>query len=213
MRGLADSEILLSIGEGGCHHALQGGGITLRATLRALAAISGRYHDLVELYRRIADFDYDATYNLIVATCTEPDKINLPAEPDWLHPRSLDQFFTLVTPQLLTFIEQVAGVDETESAEPSEPVALSELVERLFKIGAGWLEWSPEDTWNATPAEILLARDGLVEKLKAIHGSADADNKGKQASTNGSRGFSAADRDRLNALGNYQVKTMNEVPA
>lgn len=213
MRALADAELRLCIGEGVGQHALQGGGITLRADLRALATIASKYHDFADLHGRIAAFDYAATVDLIAATCSDPDSLLLPSNPNWLSYRTLDEFFTLVTPQLLTFIERMAGADEADSGEPSDPITLTELVERLFKVGCGWLEWSPNDTWNATPAEILLARDGLIEKLQKIHGSADADKQGDRKPINGSTGFSEADRNRLNALGDYTVKTMAQVPA
>ncbi|MBN8977865.1 MAG: phage tail assembly chaperone [Rhizobiales bacterium] len=185
----------------------------MRADLRALATIASKYHDFADLYGRIAAFDWTATLDLIAATCTDPDSILFPADPDWVQPESLDEFFTLVTPQLLGFIERIAGADNTNSTEPSDPITLTELIERLFKVGSGWLEWSPEDTWNATPAEILLARDGLIEKLKAIHGSADADKNNGGKSTDWGKGLKSADRNRLNALGDYGVKTMAEVPA
>lgn len=199
MRALADSTLQLSVGNGVCASTMQGGGITLRADLRALATIASKYHDFANLYGRIAAFDYAATLDLIAATCTDPDNVLFAADPDWLHPESLDQFFTLVTPQLLGFIERIAGVDDAGSGEPSDPITLTELVERLFKIGAGWLEWAPDDVWDATPAEIMLARDGLIEKLKAIHGSKDEETKTSIDLTK--RRLSAGDKSRLNAMG------------
>lgn len=201
MRALADSTLQLSVGNGVCASTMQGGGITLRADLRALATIASKYHDLANLHGRIAAFDYAATLDLIAATCTDPDNTTFPADPDWLRPESLDQFFTLVTPQLLGFIERIAGVDDNaDNDEPSDPITLTKLVERLFRIGAGWLEWSPEDTWSATPAEILLARDGLIEKLKAIHGSADKEESGNVIDLTKGR-LSGDDKARLNAMG------------
>lgn len=200
MRALADSELRLSIGEGDCKSTMRRGGITLRADLRALATIASKYHELANLYGRIAAFDYAATVDLIQITCTEPDSIEFPPDPDWLHHRTLDQFFSLVTPQLLGFIERIAGADDADNGEPSDPITLTELVGRLFKIGSGWLEWSPEDTWSATPSEILLARDGLLEKLKAIHGSADKEETGKVVDLT-KRRLSADDKARLNKMG------------
>ena len=174
----------------------------MRADLRALATIASKYHDFADLYGRIAAFDYAATLDLIAATCTDPDGLLLPSDPDWVSHRALDEFFTLYTPQLLTFIERIAGADDAKSAEPSDPITLTELVERLFKIASGWLEWSPEDTWNATPAEILLARDGLIEKLKAIHGAADKDDTQKTIDLT-KRRLSPDAKARLNAMGDF----------
>lgn len=199
MRALADSTLQLSVGNGVCKSTLQGGGITLRADLRALAYLASKYNDLADLYRRIGSFDWTATLDLIAATCTDPDNTTFPADPDWVDHRSLGEFFTLVTPQLLGFIERIAGTDEADSGEPSDPITLTELIQRLFKIGAGWLEWAPDDVWNATPAEILLARDGLVEKLKATHGSKDEETRVTIDLTK--RRLSADDKARLNAMG------------
>ncbi len=199
MRALADSTLQLSIGDGVFKSTMQGGGITLRADLRALATIASKYHDFADLYGRIAAFDYTATVDLIRATSTDPDSLLLPSDPDWVSYRALDEFFTLYTPQLLTFIERIAGAGDTDSTEPSDPITLTELVERLFKVGSGWLEWSPEDTWNATPAEILLARDGLIEKLKAIHGSNDEETRATIDLSK--RRLSTSDKARLNKMG------------
>lgn len=199
MRALADSTLHLSVGNGVCKSTSQGGGITLRADLRALATIARRYDDFADLYGRIVAFDYTATVDLIRATSTDPDSLLLPSDPDWVSYRALDEFFTLYTPQLLTFIERIAGAGDADSAEPSDPITLTELIERLFKIGAGWLEWAPDDVWNATPAEILLARDGLIEKLKAIHGSKDEETRTTIDLTK--RRLSADDKSRLNKMG------------
>ncbi|MGN6311743.1 MAG: phage tail assembly chaperone [Xanthobacteraceae bacterium] len=200
MRALADSTLQLSVGDGVCKSIMHGDVVTLRADLRALAAIASKYHDLADLYRRIAAFDYTTTVDLIRATSTDPDSLLLPSAPDWVSHRALDEFFTLYTPQLLTFIERIAGADDANSAEPADPITLTELVERLFKIGAGWLEWSPDEVWNATPAEILIARDGLLEKLKAIHGSADKEDNQKTIDLT-KRRLSADDKARLNKIG------------
>jgi Phage tail assembly chaperone protein, TAC len=46
---------------------------------------------------------------------------------------------------------------------------------QLYRIGTGWLGWSPETTWNATPREITEAYGAHVEQLKAIYGAGDQD--------------------------------------
>jgi hypothetical protein len=43
----------------------------------------------------------------------------------------------------------------------------------LFRTGTGWLGWTPEQTWHATPAEIMAAYDGRIDLLKAIFGGKD----------------------------------------
>lgn len=43
----------------------------------------------------------------------------------------------------------------------------------LFKIGTGWLGWAPAAVLASTMPELLLAHEGKIDMLKAIHGSAE----------------------------------------
>lgn len=82
---------------------------------------------------------------------------------------------------LTTFLAACYGVDQKNHVEhPAEaraktgkPFDLETTLIQFFEIGTGWLGWTPEATWAATPAEIIAAQRGLVAKLKAIHGAAD----------------------------------------
>jgi len=72
-----------------------------------------------------------------------------------------------------------------------------EFLKWLFKIGTGWLGWSPSDTRSAHMQEIILAYDGHVDKLKAIHGSDEKKNSnGKQ----NSKPIKQATFDNLNSI-------------
>jgi hypothetical protein len=85
------------------------------------------------------------------------------------------------------FLAACYGVDDDQNAnhpigtreQQGKPFNLTETLEDFFEIGTGWLQWTPAETWAATPAEILAAQRGLIAKLKAIHGSAE--DKGKPA--------------------------------
>lgn len=46
-----------------------------------------------------------------------------------------------------------------------------DLPKWLYKIGTGWIGWSPSDTRSAHMQEIILAYEGHIEKLQAIHGT------------------------------------------
>lgn len=52
-------------------------------------------------------------------------------------------------------------------------MTFDELVKWLYKIGTGWLGWNPADTRSAHMQEIILAYEGHIDKLKAIHGSSE----------------------------------------
>ncbi|MET3578215.1 hypothetical protein ABID19_001232 [Mesorhizobium robiniae] len=62
---------------------------------------------------------------------------------------------------------------EVKADTTGKPFDLGEFLEDLFEIGTGWLGWSPAETWAASPREILIARRGLIAKLKAVNGVAD----------------------------------------
>jgi hypothetical protein len=54
------------------------------------------------------------------------------------------------------------------------------VLENLFEIGTGWLSWTPEQTWNASPAEIVAAHKGRLALLKGIFGSKEKETGEKQ---------------------------------
>ncbi|MHA6646408.1 hypothetical protein ACX3P1_28370, partial [Mesorhizobium sp. A623] len=58
-------------------------------------------------------------------------------------------------------------------AKAGQPFDLEKALADFYEIATGWLGWTPETAWNATPAEILAAQRGLIAKLKAIHGTAE----------------------------------------
>ena len=88
--------------------------------------------------------------------------------------------------KLIEFVALLIGAGDND-AEEKAPAATGKAVsfaayhERLFSIGTGWLGWSPADTLDATPAEILAAFRGRQEMigtvLKAVFGSAEDDDK------------------------------------
>ena len=81
-----------------------------------------------------------------------------------------------VMPSLLqalpAHILALAGVDPMtiRHRKRGEKIPYPEYHAKLYRIGTGWLGWSPDVTWNATAAEILEAYSGQIEKLRAIHG-------------------------------------------
>jgi hypothetical protein len=87
-------------------------------------------------------------------------------------------------PAVYRLLLAMTGADEKPGDEDSEgePMSFADFLEQLFSIGTGWLGWTPETTWEATPAEILAAYRGLIAKLEAIHGVPDDKPKKKRDS-------------------------------
>lgn len=79
---------------------------------------------------------------------------------------------------LVRFVLECAGIDPDAKAERNEKgekleVSFAEHLAHLYRIGTGWLGWTPRDTLDATPAEITEAYYGRVEMLRAIFGGGD----------------------------------------
>jgi len=78
---------------------------------------------------------------------------------------------------LIEFVFALTGIDPDAKHDASNSdgasVPLREHLISFFKIGTGWLGWTPEQTLDATVYEIRLAYEGRIELLKAIFGSPD----------------------------------------
>ena len=89
-----------------------------------------------------------------------------------------------------------------------KPVTWLEFYADLYENATGWLGWTPNQAWNATPTENCRAYAGHVAKLKAIHGSGEEDKQlsqkspdPEQAARNVAAGLDPEfDRAGLNAL-------------
>jgi hypothetical protein len=100
----------------------------------------------------------------------------------FLQNKVFDVLDTLRVP-LLSYVMACAGIDPDDApsegkASKAKSVPFSEHLTGLYRIGTGWLGWSPEDTLDATPTEIMEAYRGRTEMLKAIFGGGE---KGKPA--------------------------------
>lgn len=104
--------------------------------------------------------------------------------PHHPHPMLLNRIFEAgvdkLKPALIDYVAACAGIDtgrpkakqaKVNGTLPTESFA-DHLVS-LFKIGTGWLGWTPNQALDATPAEIRLAYEGRIELLRAIFGSAE----------------------------------------
>lgn len=80
---------------------------------------------------------------------------------------------------LLAYVMACAGIDADDEAPANDnkakgkPVTFSEHLTGLYRLGTGWLGWTPADTLDATPAEIMEAYRGRLDMLKSIFGGSD----------------------------------------
>lgn len=151
--------------------------VTLRPSLRAAMTIERLHVGWGGLVHRLAQFDQVTVQALIRASAVSGP----PAEALLLsfENRPLAEIKAAVAEPLAELVALfLAPLDSDDTGEkpslaPSKPKPWSDAYGELYRIGTGWLGWSPADTWAATPAEIAQAFEGKVAMLKAIHGSGD----------------------------------------
>lgn len=178
--------------------ALPPSAITLVPTLRAAYRLERRY-GFEKLLRLVADGNLAALTDVIREGAGESVVTRYLADLDVL-PLHIG-VDGLIGPAI-EFIVALTGGDETQPGRPSagKRIPLREHYTNLFRIGTGWLGWSVDDTWSATPAEIIEAFRGHQERLVAIHGGkkddAPPDETPEQL------------RASLNAIGDLTVQEM-----
>lgn len=159
MAKLADA-ITVSVG---------GEAIKLRPSLRFAIRLEHRPGSFSGLLRDIMDGSLSAACEII------RDHADIPLLETRILDNGIDQF----RDPLVRYVMALAGMDDTpepandngKAKGKSQP--FGEYLSGLYKIGTGWLGWTPEVTMDATPAEIMLAHEGRMSMLKAIFGSSD----------------------------------------
>jgi hypothetical protein len=140
--------------------------IELRPTLRHALSLARREGSFAKLIADIEDGSLDAALTIIGQ--------NYP----------IDQNLVLVslnalTEPLLTYVLECAGLNDAledkvdDSTPNAKPVSFEDHLTSLFKIATGWIGWTPQQAWEATPSEIIGAYQGRTEMLKAIFGGTD----------------------------------------
>lgn len=172
----------------------------LRASLRAAFLLHQEYGSYAALSTAIADGSFTACADLIEATCTD--------RKGWIYYQNTrpDVVRQVLANReaLLELVLTLAGGKRSgeEPSEPTKPITFEEYHAKLFRIATGWLGWTPSVAWNATPSEIINARQGRLEMLAGIFG------KSEQSETIDTSDTQA--RAELNALGDLGVNRMSE---
>lgn len=177
---------------------------TLRASLRAAFLLLKEHGSYPALATKIDNGSFSTYRSILKHACTDLEALK--------HFERLvsegDLYAAIVgnNSQLLRFVQMLAGVDpDNDKPETTgKPMAFDEYHTRLFQLGTGWLGWTPEVTWNATASEILAAREGRLDMLKAIFGKTDETTEVDSSDPSA--------RAVLNALGDLGTKYMSEVP-
>jgi hypothetical protein len=177
----------------------------LRPSLRAAYRLDQKYEGFQNLFTAIAGGGFSACSRLIEA-CSDS---RLWADYAVTKQAKAVREVLDARDQLLEFVLILAGAKrKSDEPQTGEPISFQEFHTKLFQIGTGWLGWTPETTWNATPAEIINAQIGRRAMLTAIYGGKQ-DEEVIERSKDGKLDSSA--RAELNALGDLGVVSMAQV--
>jgi len=155
---------------------IDGERIVLRPTLRAALRLERRHEGLATLITKIQDGDL-----LAIADVLREHSSAWSDVPSFIEslgvPHGLFAGVQHLIPALVAHVYALAGIDiEEERDEPTTGrpnvtrETFAEHLENLFRVGTGWLGWSPAQTWDSTPAEIRAAQAGFIELQNALRG-------------------------------------------
>ncbi len=153
--------------------------VGLRPSLRAATYLERLHDGFPALVRKIEEFDTRTIAAIITATA---DMQAAQALFLYASTKPLSAFrqatqaplIALVTALLPRPKETPKGTANASTAA-NAPQPWKDVFADLYGLATGWLGWTPDTAWNATPQEITDAFTAHVEALKAIHGAAEDD--------------------------------------
>lgn len=147
--------------------------VCLRPSLRAAIYLERLHGGFPKLLRKIEEFDTTTIRQVITASAGTDAAEALfahlaPLPLADFHAASQRPCFELVA----AFFPEHPKAD-AKQANTANRTPWRELFQELYGFATGWLHWTPDTAWNATPQEITDAYAAHVSMLKAIHGDAE----------------------------------------
>lgn len=147
--------------------------VSLRPTLRAACTLEAHY-GFPALYKALDELNYTVISEIILAaSTTRQDAASFLSS---LPGRTLYSFFHAVQQpiaELLIMFVPAPDQKAKRTTGNAKPLSWQEVYAALYERATGWLHWTPEQAWNATPTEIDRAYWAHIEQLKAVHGNGD----------------------------------------
>lgn len=171
--------------------ALEYGGnaVFLRPSLRAAIHLERLHGGFPALLRKIEEFDTMTIWQVITAgagrAATEPLFAYAAAHP-------LKHFQNAAQAACFELVAAFFPASpEDDAAETGPTIAWGDFFRQLYGYATGWLHWTPETAWNATPQEITDALSAFAEYHKAIYGTDE------EPAPSGPSGRTKEERDRI----------------
>ncbi|WP_316227872.1 MULTISPECIES: hypothetical protein [unclassified Bradyrhizobium] len=179
---------------------------TLRATLRAAYCLNRKYRGFANLAKAIQEGSFSAYQDVIKAGCADDGALNAFLKPFNASDADITPLGEVILGnrhELLEFVVILAGGTQDQDGQTGQPTKLithEELHTQLYQAGTGLLGWTPEDTWEAKPSEIINANQGRFAFVKDLLGVVFG--KQEHGSTiDGTDKLTAEMRAELNAIG------------
>lgn len=147
--------------------------VILRPSLRAASTLERSHDGFALLARRIDEFHTGTVREIIMTAAT--DRKDAAAFLSAMSRLPLRRFVDVAQAPLFRLCAGfIPAADPTATPSPNaKPMPWRDVYRELFRTATGWLHWTPEAAWNATPTEINEAFAGHVAMLKALHGGED----------------------------------------
>lgn len=169
--------------------------VRLRPSLRAASRLERLHDGFTALRLRLSEFDTATVAEIIRQSAMDPNEARA-------FLRHLDTLPLATVEQIaLAPLHELIGALVPAGDPSDEPDTCAALMPwpaafaQFFRYGTGWLGWTAEATWNATPSEILSAFTGHMDRLEMLHKSPDTN--AARSSGKASEPYSA---ERLAAL-------------
>lgn len=151
-----------------------GNTVTLRPSLRAAVTLEARY-GFPAMFRALEEGSFSVISEIILTTALRQDAA---AFLFLVHGRPLSPFISATRLSLAELVSMLIPAPDPKAKQhrtSGKPVTWPDFYADLYENATGWLGWTPDQAWNATPTEICRAYVGHVAKLKAIHGNGEDD--------------------------------------
>lgn len=139
--------------------------VTLRPSLRAAATLEARF-GFPALYRALDELNLTVMCEVILAACSS--RRDAAAFLSLVPGRPLFPFFMAVRGPLAELVSMFMPAPDPKAKSSTgkvEPMPWAEVYAALYDTATGWLGWTPETAWNATPTEITRAYAAHLERL------------------------------------------------
>ncbi|OCJ42733.1 hypothetical protein [Agrobacterium tumefaciens] len=141
--------------------------VTLRPTLRAATILEDKF-GLATIDKGLAELDFAIVSEIIRAASSSAQDAAAFLRSEAAG-RPLSPFFDAVVEPLreIVLMFAPAPVQRLHKAQPAtgERMTFTEMLAALYDTATGFLEWSPERAWTATPTEITRAHAAYIDRL------------------------------------------------